>query len=578
MGVLWTWKTWYENSSFRKKVLYSFLLVSLVPVTVLGAFSYIQTRNILVRREKEVVQETLKQSVLSLGYTLNAYKNIMDNITWDSTIRQALIQRYSDNYEMYLAYRDVIDPTFFRITNLNPLVRQITVYSENPTLNPHGNALRPMEEIPVTFDDYDYQIHWVFRENESLDMYCRIYTEGYEEDYREGGREKNIVYLSLDYGGTFSGLSSLFGEDYGVLVLDEEGSTVFSCDTFGESGEEYRLMAADVWDGKGSGYVLQQENLPVNGWTVYLYRPLAVISASAMSIPFLVAVMVMICVAVVLVASFALTDNVVRRLEKLIKYIDAVEAGDLTAAVADGGKDEIGVLMRRFGEMVERLNHMVKEVYESRIAQQQYEVRALQAQINPHFLYNSLSLINWKAIMAGEEEISEMTQLLSTFYRTTLNKGKNVTRVKDEWDNTCSYARIQNMLHSGKINMRMEIDETILEYEILNLLLQPLVENAVVHGLDHRTEPGEKCLCVRGKQTETDLVFTVEDNGCGIAAKVLESILTIDSNGYGIQNVHHRVQLYYGEQYGLMYESREGEGTRATLRVPKRMRQQEESQ
>lgn len=104
--------------------------------------------------------------------------------------------------------------------------------------------------------------------------------------------------------------------------------------------------------------------------------------------------------------------------------------------------------------MVDRLNYMVNENYKSRIAQKEYEMKALQAQINPHFLYNSLSLINWKAIMAGQEEISQMAQLLSTFYRTTLNKGKNITTVKGEWDNTCSYVQIQNLMHSGKMQGR----------------------------------------------------------------------------------------------------------------------------
>lgn len=113
-------------------------------------------------------------------------------------------------------------------------------------------------------------------------------------------------------------------------------------------------------------------------------------------------------------------------------------------------------------------------------------MKALQAQINPHFLYNSLSLINWKAIMADQQEISEMAQLLSTFYRTTLNKGKSVTTVKGEWDNTSSYIRIQSIMHSGKFQVEQQVEESMMKYEMLNLILQPLVENAIGHGLDHK--------------------------------------------------------------------------------------------
>lgn len=200
-------------------------------------------------------------------------------------------------------------------------------------------------------------------------------------------------------------------------------------------------------------------------------------------------------------------------------------------------------------------------------------MKALQAQINPHFLYNSLSLINWKAIMAGQEEISQMAQLLSTFYRTTLNKGKNITTVKGEWDNTCSYVQIQNLMHSGKMRVETRIDPEMLEYEMLNLLLQPLVENAVIHGLDHKTEAGEKILRVRGELREGELIFTVEDNGCGMEENVLKNILAADAGGYGVQNVQHRIQLYYGPEYGLSYESKINEGTRALLRIPARKRE-----
>ena len=112
------------------------------------------------------------------------------------------------------------------------------------------------------------------------------------------------------------------------------------------------------------------------------------------------------------------------------------------------------------------------------------------------------------------------------------------------------------------------IDPEMLEYGMLNLLLQPLVENAVVHGLDHKTEAGEKILRVQGELREGELIFTVEDNGCGMEENVLKNILAADAGGYGVQNVQHRIQLYYGPEYGLSHERQLHEGTRALLRLP----------
>ncbi len=555
---------WYRNLAFRKKVWISFLAVSLIPVIILGAFSYFQTRKLLVQREQEVLSETLKQSVLTLNATLESCEHIMENIVWDSLIKQALEKQYTSNYEMYLSYRDVIDPAFLRIKSLNPQVKSITIYSSNSTLYSHGDHLMPiqmLERLPEGIEDC--RIHWVVSPGADLELYCGIYTRR--------GAPRNVVRICVDTEKIFGYLTELFAENYGVLITDEEGSTIFGCQIWEGEHVGRELKSQEILDGSRSlrHYVLREDVIPDTGWRIWLYRPLEVVSASAGSITILVCVVVLACVVVILAASYALTASVVQPLKELIRNMDQIEEDHLSVDIQGDDKDEIGRLISRFGEMVRRLDCMVNEVYKSKIAQQQYELRALQAQINPHFLYNSLSLINWKAIMAGQEEIGEMSRLLSTFYRTTLNKGRNVTRVKGEWDNTCSYARIQNLLHSGRLVLNMELEEGMEEYEILNLLLQPLVENAIVHGLDHKTDEGEKVLKVTGRQEGEHLVFVVQDNGCGITAPVLADILTTQSSGYGVQNVHHRIQLYYGSDYGLVFESSPGNGTRVTVTIPR---------
>lgn len=558
------WISWYRNLTFRRRVLVSYLAVSLIPVIILGAFSYFQTRNLLIRREKEVLQESLEQSVITVNSKLESYKNAMDNITWDANMKQTLAVRYEDNFQQYLAFRDVIDPTILKMKSLNPQIQQLSIYSSNPTLHPHGSYLMSVagiEELPEDIEDY--RIHWIADADGTLEMYCGIYPDI--------SNDVNIVYMAFDYKATFNVLTRVFQENYGVVVADSGQKPIFSYADFTGMGEGEALTPEEVLAQKEGmdGYLLEQNTIPVSGWTVYLYRPLKVVSASAMSITFAMAAVICLCIGIILAASVGLTRSVVRPLNNLIENMDRIQEGNLSVDVKGDSDDEIGHLINRFGEMVERLNYLVNEVYKSKIAQQRYEMKALQAQINPHFLYNSLSLINWKAIMAGQDEISEMAQLLSTFYRTTLNKGKNVTAVQGEWDNTCSYIRIQNMMHSGKLQVHTEIEEGMLQYEMLNLLLQPLVENAIGHGLDYRTGEGEKILSVTGREEASQLVFTVCDNGCGIPQEVLETILTAKTSGYGVQNVQHRIQLYYGNEYGLSYESRVGEGTRVTLRIPK---------
>lgn len=204
-------------------------------------------------------------------------------------------------------------------------------------------------------------------------------------------------------------------------------------------------------------------------------------------------------------------------------------------------------------------------------------MKALQSQINPHFLYNSLSLINWKALEAGKEDISQITLALSTFYRTSLNKGKNMLPIREEINNVRSYLEIQKVMHDDSFDAVYEIEPGILEYETLNLILQPLVENAIEHGLELK-EDGRGLLRITGQLDpgEESVVLTVEDNGVGMEQEKAQRVLTEHSEGYGVRNVNERIRLCYGEEYSLRIESAPGKGTKVWIRFPvKKLRQEQ---
>ncbi len=554
-------KQWYKNLKFRKKVLLGYIAVGLMPIIILGIFSYAQVRHLLIEREEQVLHETLKQNVTALEGSLTSYKNYMDSLIWNTNLQQSVTENYKTNFQMYLAYRDVIDPMISNIRNLNPSVERITVYSSNESIYPHGDNLRPLSEIEVQTEKLkDSRIHWSYSDENKLELYCKFYSEKKSE--------QNIIYMKISDKQTLANLKTLFQDDFGIYIADENDNPVFSY-SMEKSRPDGQLCAEDMEKLIQSGkYVVKEAQIKLCKWRIVLYRPIGVVSRSANSITVLVLLVIMLCAVLIILASSLLSKSVVRPLGRLLHNVEQVEAGNLTVEIREEASDEIGHLILSFQRMVKQLDHMISEVYQSKITQQEYEMKALQAQINPHFLYNSLSLINWKAIIAEQEEISEMAQLLSTFYRTTLNKGKNVTTVKGEWDNTCSYIRIQRMMHSGKFEADMEIEDSVLEYEMLNLLLQPLVENAIIHGLDHKESAGLKKLTVRGRREKDMLVFEIRDNGSGMTEDVVCNILTAETKGYGVQNVHHRIQLYYGEKYGLVYESEKNAGTCVRLTIP----------
>ena len=256
-------------------------------------------------------------------------------------------------------------------------------------------------------------------------------------------------------------------------------------------------------------------------------------------------------------------------LELLTENMNQIHMGFRKVTVSSSSNDEVGVLIRSFRRMMDQMNHLISEVYEGEIKLKNSEMKALQAQINPHFLYNSLSIINWKALEAGEEDISRVTLALSTYYRTSLNRGETMTTVENEISNIRAYLKIQLIMHDNSFSVQENINEDTLTYEIPKLILQPLVENAIDHGLD-LSEKEEKNLQITVEQDEDYLIFAVADDGIGMEQEKAEQILTYQSPGYGVRNVCERIQVLYGKEGLMAVESSPGQGTKVTIRIPKK--------
>lgn len=556
-----------KDVSFQHKIILICLFIGLAPVLLLGTFSYLQMKRLLIERETIAIQETLKQEVQTLDYKLNTYLDAINLIVWNESMRTTLAQKYTNNYDMYIAYRDVIDPMFFTIRNMNNEIKSITIYSDG-SLYPHGNVLRPLSEASETDwyneDTLNNSPTFILSEDgKTLYLVCHIYYFH--------SQSINLVCIAIDANSIFAPMKDLYDTPYGTVIINNSDSLILDYTSFSKS-DNYSLPSEafsynEVSETLSKDYVIEHQLLPSVSWNIYLYRPIETVSLAANQITIIVIIMIIVSTSIVLFSSLLLSKITVKPLKALSENMTFIEQDNLTITVKSTSKDEIGQLIDSFTHMVNRLKHLINEVLRSRIAQQEYEMKALQAQINPHFLYNSLSMINSKAILNNQEDISKMARLLSTFYRTTLNKGNNIITVKGELDNIRSYIDIQRMMHSNSFDVIFDIDEDIYSYSMPNLLIQPLVENAILHGLDHKTTPGKGILTVNGYKEDNVLIFRILDNGNGMTKEMCQNIITTSTYGYGIHNVHQRVQLYCGESFGLQFTSTQGLGTNATLRV-----------
>ena len=560
---------WFNGIKLRYKLAIFYSLFCFLPVMLLFWLSFLQMRSIIDDKGKMNLQSYLQQSVSSMDRTLDGYNSLSDYIAFDRTLAEVFSMEYGTPYEQYEQLTQKVDPILRTASYFHGGMQQITIYTDNGMVK-HDTTVAPVSEIEET-DWYQKTL-----EHPGLNWFVN-YQEKTLFSARKlafsGAREGvNILYMDVDYQKLFTPYAETLISECGLYITDQDGKLVFEESRFSGKNQNYDLTYSEFLEQRDRGstdYIILCEQSNTTGWTVWLYQPVGLAGEAMRPIGVMAGVTILICIFAAVLAYFITSGMVSSRIERLTHFMQEVQEGSMDMQMESDDRDEIGMLYRGFGSMMKRIRTLINEVYLSKITQKEAELKALQAQINPHFLYNTLSLINWKALAAGEEDISRMTLALSTFYRTALNRGRNVLQVETELSNTRAYLEIQSMLHDGDFDYEIEAQTEILQCESLNLILQPLVENAIHHGIEEKTD-GRGKLTVRGWKEDNCVWFMVEDNGVGMEQEVADKILTMESKGYGVRNVDERIRLCYGEKYAMKVESVVGKGTKMTIHFPAR--------
>lgn len=558
---------WVNGIKLRYKLAIIYSMFCFLPVMLLFWLSFLQMRSIIGDKEKMNLQSYLQQSVSSMDRTLDGYNSLSDYIAFDRTLAEVFSMEYGTPYEQYEQLTQKVDPILRTASYFHGGMQRITIYTDNGMVK-HDTTVAPVSEIEET-DWYQKTLehpglNWFVNYQEKTLFSARKLSFS-------GAREGvNILYMDVDYQKLFTPYAETLISECGLYITDQEGKLVFEESRFSGKNQSYDLTYSEFLEQRNRGstdYTILCEESNTTGWTVWLYQPVGLAGEAMRPIGVMAGVTILICIFAAVLAYFITSGMVSGRIERLTCLMQEVQEGSMDMQVGSDDRDEIGMLYRGFGSMMKRIRTLINEVYLGKITQKEAELKALQAQINPHFLYNTLSLINWKALAAGEEDISRMTLALSTFYRTALNRGRNVLQVEAELSNTRAYLEIQSMLHDGDFDYEIEVQPEILQCESLNLILQPLVENAIHHGIEEKTD-GRGKISVRGWKEDNCVWFMVEDNGVGMEQKVADKILTMESKGYGVRNVDERIRLCYGEKYAMKVESVVGKGTKMTIHFP----------
>lgn len=319
-------------------------------------------------------------------------------------------------------------------------------------------------------------------------------------------------------------------------------------------------------------HLVSCQQIPDTDWIMVSITPYDEILAVSRRIKYEILIIFVIIGVLAFTIANLLSYSITKRIKALIANIKKIKKGDFESKIISRSKDEIGELITDFNDMNTKLSFLVSE--QRRIGQdmKHYELIALQAQINPHFLYNTLDLINWTAINKNVPEISQTVQSLSKFFKISLSKGSNIIPIQDEVEHVRLYMEIQNQRYNDAFNFEIDIDEDVYGQDTIKTILQPIIENSVIHGILAKEEK-RGTIKLTGRMDGDIIVLAVSDDGVGIPQDQADEILSkTDFNplhGYGIRNIDERIKLYYGKDYGLSFESGLGKGTVVTIRFPK---------
>lgn len=319
-------------------------------------------------------------------------------------------------------------------------------------------------------------------------------------------------------------------------------------------------------------YYITRQNVDGASWQMILIIPENEYEDQYRFLWLSAALMIGSMIAVIVLMSYLLSGYYVGRLKKLNVEMTGLESGNLNANLPiTTEEDEIEEIYHNFNGMVQEVQRLMQEHYQLGKEVKMAEVRALQAQINPHFLYNTLDLINWISMDYGAEEIGTLTWNLARFYRLSLNHGKSLISIGEEVEHVEVYVNIENYHFDNAISLEVDVPEELKSYACLNIILQPFVENAIVHGIAEKPDIESCEIRICARREEQDIVFSVQDDGPGVDVKEMQKETQQDirtaQHGYGVRNINFRLKLCFGEKYGVTYLESE-KGTHVEIKIP----------
>ncbi|SET70594.1 sensor histidine kinase [Paenibacillus sp. NFR01] len=571
------------RQSFRNKLKIAFLVVIVLSVLMTGGLSYYISAATLEKNALKLTQDTVARSAQIVDEKLNKLMLIMMTFMISQPFHDMLKDAAAGDTSRYYMHLNNLDNVFSQARIAEPLIQSIYVTTPIGEFYPSSMNRNRNTAFEDTFL-YDR----IEREKKN------IWVEGHKDMLFSGG--DRVISLILEpifdtpVSGVYivvnireDGFRKLVQGDTGVgassFLLNSEGAPVYPVkDPLARQAVEAGNLSSMMLRSEGNQsfelndqlYLLNYAHLGIAEWTITTIRSQAVVLKDMVYVKWLIAGIALTAFAVTTLISGALTRYLLKPLQGLLKVMKRVENNDLSARFESNSGDELGQVGFRFNRMLEQIVVLIEEVTEAQSHKRATEIKALSAQMDPHFLYNTLNTIYWKLNMKQVEPSQKMVMALSRLFQLGLNKGQEITTLSKELEHVRQYLELQSYCYEGLFDFEIEVCGTDLPaLSIPRIILQPLVENSILHGFRDWMNGGRIQIEIAGDAEHWTI--TVRDNGSGMDENQVCALFGKEpEKGYAVSNLIRRLQLYYGDRVGFQVNSALGRGTEVILFLPKK--------
>lgn len=588
-----------QNNKIRTRLFITYFVILTIAISCISITSYYFSRKSIEQKVENASTDITSQIQKNLELNFEQIRNTL-LIPYYNTEFLKGINRYDqmsdvEKSEFEQKYvRDFFSRSFYVPARKDLL--NVYIFLKN------GDLLYSSANVNSNMAEDTYKNSWY---NMTLKKDGIVYFSGAYKDLL-GGRDRMIFSASImiknmpDYS-KYSTIKAEFsfdviadickdtslGKGSRIVLVDDDGKVVFSTGSESVAGEFNRDILKKMNISKGTfwenadniRYMITFNESRISGWKIISMIPENEIFDASVKIRNVTVLIVIIAFLITANISFIFASGITRPILKLYKSVEEVKQGNLNVRVDVEGNDEIGKIAANFNSMIEEINSLIKSKYIYRIKLRESELELLYSQINPHFLYNTLDSIRAMADFYGVDNIAVMVNSLADMFRYSIKDRHGFVTVEEEINHIDDYLTIQKMRFGDKIQYEINIEEPLMKEKMLKLVLQPIVENAIFHGLERKK--GSGFIKIEGSGDEESMTFIITDNGIGMEEETLlklrkilkesTEISSMESTGrsIGLINVHTRLVIYYGGSYGITIGSRLNEGTAVTIKIPR---------